>query len=285
MKILVTGAKGQLGSEIIKVLIAKGYDCIGTDIGDFDITDEDASRRFIVGYYPEIVIHCAGYTQVDNAEENTELCMNVNYYGTKNIAAICKDLGSKLVYITTDYVFDGEKQMPYDVFDEANPLNVYGMSKYLGEKVIREQLMKYFIIRVSWMFGHSQNNFVQKILNLAKINNKISVINDQVGSPTYSCDVAKLIVEVGFTEKYGIYHATNEGYCTWAEFAKEIIRQVGLKCEINEVKSYEYSSKAKRPTNSRLSKKSLTENGFTLLPTWQNALNRYLEKENVRCGN
>lgn len=282
MKILVTGAKGQLGSEIVRDLKAIGIECIGTDIEDFDITREEATSNFIINYCPDIVIHCAGYTLVDSAEDNRDICMNVNYLGTKNIALSCKRIYAKLIYITTDYIFDGTKTIPYEVNDDANPLNVYGLSKLMGEEVVIKKLEKYFIIRVSWMFGHSQNNFVQKIIKLGKEKEIINVIDDQIGSPTYTCDVAELIIEIGLTEKYGVYHATNEGSCSWAEFAEEIVRQANLKCKISRAKSHDYGSKAVRPKNSRLSKQSLLDNGFKLLPTWQDALSRYLKKENVR---
>lgn len=284
MKILVTGAKGQLGSEIIGMLKKSDMEYIGTDIEDFDITEEKETASFIQNYHPDIVIHCAGYTMVDNAEDNKDICMKVNHLGTRNIVSSCKETNSKLIYITTDYVFDGNKSMPYEVMDVANPLNVYGLSKLLGEKEIINQLEKHFIIRVSWMFGNSKNNFVQKILKLGKINEEIGVIDDQIGSPTYTYDVAGLIIKMGLTEKYGVYHVTNEGFCSWAEFAREIVRITGLKCKIRPINSEEFEARAKRPLNSRLSKKSLVENGFYLLPPWQDAIGRYLNTLNVRCG-
>lgn len=284
-KVLVTGAKGQLGYDVFKELQSRDIECIGVDIEDFDITDEEATIEFIKNYYPDVVIHCAGYTLVDSAEDNRDICMSVNYAGTKNIVMSCKETNSKLIYITTDYIFDGAKTLPYEVNDEANPLNVYGLSKYLGEKLIQKEIDNYFIVRVSWMFGHSQNNFVEAMIRLGKEKDKINVIDDQMGSPTYTCDVADLIIRMGMTEKYGVYHATNEGFCSWAEFAKEIMKKAELKCEINPVHSDEYESKARRPKNSRLSKQSLLVNGFTLLPSWEDALYRYIKSRECRCAN
>lgn len=276
MRILVTGAKGQLGYDVIKELRARGIEHVGVDVEDFDITDEKATTKFIKNYYPDTVIHCAGYTLVDSAEDNKETCMNVNYGGTKNIVLSCKEINSKLIYITTDYIFDGEKTLPYEVNDTANPLNVYGLSKFLGERLIQEEISNFFIVRVSWMFGHSKKNFVEAIIRLGKENDKVNVIDDQIGSPTYTCDVADLLIRLAETEKYGVYHATNEGFCSWAEFANEIMKRAGLKCKINPVHSDKYGSKAKRPKNSRLSKQSLLVNGFMLLPSWENALCRYI---------
>lgn len=284
MKILVTGAKGQLGCDMIKELKTCGIECIGVDIEDFDITNEDATNEFVKNYCPDVVIHCAGYTLVDSAEDNRDICMNINYIGTRNIALSCKEINSKLIYITTDYIFDGTKKLPYEVNDEANPLNVYGLSKYLGEKSIQEEINNYFIIRVSWMFGHSQNNFVEKVIRLGKEKDRINVIDDQIGSPTYTCDLANLIINICRTEKYGVYHATNEGFCSWAEFAEEIIKKAGLECEINPIHSEEYGSRAKRPKNSRLSKQSLLLNGFSLLPSWKDGLCRYITSRECRCN-
>jgi dTDP-4-dehydrorhamnose reductase len=276
MKILVTGAKGQLGFDVVKELRKRNIECLGVDIDDFDITDRDKSISFIKDYRPNLVIHCAGYTLVDSAEENKDTCMEVNYVGTKHIVLGCKSINAKLIYISTDYIFDGKKELSYEINDEPNPSNVYGLSKLLGENLIREELENYYIIRVSWMFGPSKNNFVETMIRLGNEKNKINVVDNQIGSPTYTADVASLIIEIGLSDKYGIYHATNDGFCSWAEFAKEIMKQANLKCEINPINSNKYKSKVLRPENSRLSKKSLLDNGFSLLPTWQDALGRYL---------
>ena len=278
MKILVTGAKGQLGYDVVRELNKRNIEYCGVDIDDFDITDKDRSISFIENYKPNLVIHCAGYTLVDGAEDNRETCMEVNYVGTKNIVLGCKSIKSKLIYISTDYIFDGKKKIPYEINDEPNPSNVYGLSKLLGENFIKEELDNYFIIRVSWMFGPSKNNFVETMIKLASDNNTINVVDDQVGSPTYTADVASLMIDIGLTDKYGTYHATNEGFCSWAEFAREIMLQANLKCKINPINSDDYKAKALRPENSRLSKKSLLDNGFSLLPTWQDALGRYLNR-------
>lgn len=284
MKILVTGAKGQLGSDLVKQLDNRNITHFGADRHDFDITDNDKTCSFIKSYRPDLVVHCAGYTKVDDAEENITYCIKVNYEGTKNVALSCKEVGSKLIYISTDYIFDGMKNLPYEVNDNANPLNIYGWSKLLGENCVTEVLKNYFIIRVSWMFGHSDNNFVETIINLAKEKKKLNVVDDQIGSPTYTVDLADKIIEIGQSDKFGIYHVTNEGFCTRARFAEEIIKNLNLRCEINHIKCNEYASKALRPKNSKLSKKSLLESGFSLLPTWEDALKRYLETRGRYTG-
>lgn len=278
MRILVTGVNGQLGYDIIRCLTEKKIECIGADINDFDITNIKETEEYIFREKPDAVIHCAAYTQVDKAEDDKELCFDVNVNGTKNIAKICEKMDIKMLYISTDYVFPGEGDSFYEVDDVTKALSYYGLSKLEGEKVIQENLSKFFIVRISWAFGKNGNNFVKTMLRLAKEREEINVVKDQVGSPTFTADLAPLLCEMILTEKYGIYHATNEGVCTWAEFASEIFRQAGLNIKVNPIMTEEYPARALRPKNSRLSKKSLDENGFERLPDWKDALRRYLEE-------
>lgn len=274
--ILVTGSKGQLGSELVKQLNNSHYEYKGADINDFDITKREETISFITRVKPTLVIHCAGYTLVDKSEDNKDICMAVNYEGTRNIVQACKETNAKLIFITTDYIFDGKKLTPYEIDDTPNPLNFYGMAKMLGENYVKGAMENYFIVRISWLFGHAHNNFVETMIKLGNQNSVINVVDDQIGSPTYTYDVAKLIISLGLTQKYGVYHATNEGFCSWADFAGEIMYQMNIPCRINPIKTDEYGSKAVRPKNSRLSKKSLVEKGFSLLPPWQDALSRYI---------
>lgn len=277
MKVLVTGVKGQLGYDVMQELARQGLEAVGADIEEMDITDAASVETFLTNTAPDAVIHCAAYTAVDAAEENQELCRRVNGEGTRNIASVCRTLGSKMIYISTDYVFDGQGERPWEPEDGRHPLNVYGQTKYEGELAVQELLEKYFIVRIAWVFGVNGKNFVKTMLNLGKTHEKLTVVNDQYGSPTYTYDLAKLLVAMVQTEKYGIYHATNEGICTWYEFACEIFRQAGLPVIVEPVSAKEYPSKAKRPENSRMSKDKLTENGFQRLPSWQDALKRYLK--------
>ena len=214
MKILVTGVGGQLGYDVIKELEKRNIECIGADRAEFDITDFEATHKFITNYIPDVVVHCSAYTAVDKAEDELELCYLVNAVGTENIAGICKEIDAKMLYISTDYVFDGTKDGFYEVDDEPNPINVYGKTKLAGEKVVQGILEKYFIVRISWVFGINGNNFVKTMLSLGKERGELSVVADQVGSPTYTADLAPLLVDMIQTDKYGIYHATNEGECS-----------------------------------------------------------------------
>lgn len=280
MKVLVTGAKGQLGYDVVNELKKRNLEAVGVDIEEMDITDAESVSRVIGGTAPDAVIHCAAYTAVDAAEDNIEMCRRINADGTRNIAQVCRKLGCKMVYISTDYVFDGQGERPWEPDDERHPLNVYGQTKYEGELAVQELLEKYFIVRIAWVFGVNGKNFVRTMLRLAENNDRITVVNDQYGSPTYTYDLAKLLADMVLTEKYGVYHATNEGICTWYDFACEIFRQAGVKAEVVPVSASEYKAKAKRPENSRMSKQKLTDNGFERLPTWQNALKRYLEAVN-----
>ena len=277
MRILVTGAKGQLGYDVVKALEKKGHTSIGVDIEEMEITIVDEVRKNIMASQVDGVIHCAAYTAVDGAEDNQELCMAVNVEGTKNIALVCKELDIKMIYISTDYVFNGQGDEPWKPEDIREPLSVYGQSKYQGELAVESLLDKYFIVRIAWVFGENGNNFVKTMLNLSKTRDELNVVNDQVGSPTYTADLATLLVEMMETEKYGKYHATNEGLCTWYEFAMEIFKQAGIEIKVNPVPSEAFPVKAKRPHNSRMDKSKLVTEGFFLLPTWQDALGRYLK--------
>lgn len=281
MRVLVTGAKGQLGYDVIKELKSRNYIPISLDISKMDITDSLSVNKVITETNPDSVIHCAAYTAVDGAEDNVEVCRQINVFGTENVAKACKTLDIPMIYISTDYVFNGQGIRPWEPDDEPTPLNIYGQSKYEGELAVRRNLDKYFIIRVSWVFGINGSNFVKTMLNLGKTHNKLTVVDDQVGSPTYTCDLARLLVDMLQSDKYGIYHATNEGFCSWYEFACEIFKQAGMtNVLVIPVTSSVYPVKAKRPLNSRMSKVRLKENGFERLPTWQNALERFL-KENM----
>ena len=277
MKVLVTGVKGQLGYDLVNELEKRGMTAIGVDIDEMDITDAVSVNKVIKEAAPDAVIHCAAYTAVDAAEDNVELCRKVNAEGTANIAEVCKELDIKMMYISTDYVFDGQGERPWEPDDERHPLNVYGQTKYEGEVAVTDALDKYFIVRIAWVFGVNGKNFIKAILNKAKTVDTLTVVNDQFGSPTYTYDLARVLVDMIQTEKYGFYHATNEGICTWYEFACEIIRQAGMDAKVLPVSADQYPAKAKRPTNSRMSKEKLTENGFEKLPAWQDALKRYLE--------
>lgn len=276
MRVLVTGVKGQLGYDIVKECEKRGIEAIGVDVAEMDITDADKVREVITNAKVDAVMHCAAYTAVDAAEENVELCRKVNATGTENIAKVCKELDIKMVYISTDYVFNGEGEHFWQPDEERQPLNVYGQTKYEGELAVETYLEKYFTVRIAWVFGINGNNFIKTMLRLGKERGAVSVVNDQVGSPTYTYDLAKLLVDMVQTEKYGRYHATNEGICSWYEFACEIFKQAGMDVKVTPVDSSAFPAKAKRPKNSRMSKEKLVEMGFELLPTWQDALGRYL---------
>ncbi len=278
MKILVTGANGQLGYDVVEELRKRNIEYYGATRKDFDIIDFKTTKNFIIKYMPDAVIHCAAYTAVDKAEDEQGLCYLVNASATENIAKICKKINAKMLYISTDYVFDGTKDGFYEVDDEPNPINVYGKTKLLGEEAVQKILDKYFVVRISWVFGEHGNNFVKTMLRLGKEHKEISVVVDQYGSPTYTADLAPLLVEMIQTEKYGIYHATNEGVCTWAEFAEEIFKFASMNVKVNHIKTAEYPARAKRPMNSRLSKKSLINNNFKTLDNWQSAVKNYLQK-------
>lgn len=277
MKVLVTGVKGQLGYDVVGELEKRGLEAVGVDIEEMDITDAGSVDRVLRQSAPDAVIHCAAYTAVDAAEDNEALCRRVNADGTRNIAKVCRELDIKMIYISTDYVFSGQGERPWEPEDERDPQSVYGQTKYEGELAVQELLEKYFIVRIAWVFGVNGKNFVRTMLKLSESHDTITVVNDQFGSPTYTYDLARLLVDMVQTEKYGIYHATNEGICSWYDFACAIFREAGISMNVKPVSSAEYGAKASRPANSRMSKEKLTENGFKRLPTWQDALKRYLD--------
>ena len=278
MKVLVTGAKGQLGTDLMNELEKRGIESIGVDVQEMDITDREACMRVISESKADAVIHCAAYTAVDAAEDNVDLCRKINGEGTRNVALACQATGAKLMYISTDYVFDGQGTRPWEPDDERHPLNVYGQTKYEGELAVEELSDKYFIVRIAWVFGVAGKNFIKTMLRLGKERGAVSVVDDQVGSPTYTYDLARLLVDMIQTDKYGRYHATNEGLCSWYEFAKEIFRQAGMDVPVTPVSSDQFPAKAARPSNSRLNKDKLSENGFERLPAWQDALGRFLKE-------
>lgn len=282
MKILITGADGQLGHDILLNLLTRGIDGIPTDKEDFDITQAIETEKFITAHQPDAVIHCAAYTAVDKAEDEAELCRLINTTGTENIARACKKVNSKLVYISTDYVFPGTGDTPYETDAQTAPVNAYGMTKLAGELAVKQLLTRYFIVRTSWAFGKNGKNFVKSILRLAREQDEVNVVCDQVGSPTYTVDLARLLIEMALSEQYGIYHATNEGFCSWAEFANTILQKAGLSARVNFVTTEHYPTRARRPFNSRLSKESLIKAGFQRLPTWEDALERYLAEIAVK---
>lgn len=275
IKVLVTGVKGQLGYDVVKRLDKLGIENHGVGRDDFDITNKGQTKEFIENYKPDVVVHCAAYTDVDKAEEDKEKCYAVNVEGTKNISEACKKLGAKMVYISTDYVFDGEGVESHLEDKSTEPVNYYGYSKEQGESAVREILEEHFIIRTSWIYGKNGNNFVKTMLNLAQTRNELNVINDQIGAPTYTPDLAVLICDIFQTTKYGTYHGVNEGYISWYDFAVDIFDKANINMKVNTIPTSEYLTKAKRPLNSRLSKEKLDKNGFKRLPKWENALSRY----------
>ncbi len=283
MKVLVTGVKGQLGFDVVGELEKRGHEAVGADIAEMDITDGRQVARVMQSVKPDAVIHCAAWTAVDAAEDeaNRETVRKVNATGTENIARECKKLGCKMLYLSTDYVFDGQGEKPWQAdCNDFKPLNAYGKSKLDGEIAVKKLLDKYFIVRIAWVFGKNGNNFIKTMLRLGKTHDSLRVVSDQIGTPTYTYDLARLLVDMTETEKYGCYHATNEGgYISWADFAKEIFRQAGYSAEVIPVTTEEYGiSKAARPHNSRLDKSKLAANGFEPLPDWQDALARYLKE-------
>ena len=278
MKVLVTGVKGQLGYDVVKELGKRGHQPIGVDREEMDLMDNEAIRIFIMNLKPDAIIHCAAYTAVDKAEEEAEICYQINAEAVKVIAECAKELDVKMIYISTDYVFDGTKEGEYVETDIPNPINVYGASKLKGEQYVQELLEKYYIVRISWVFGVNGNNFIKTMRRLGLERDELNIIHDQVGSPTYTEDLAPLLVDMIETNKYGIYHATNEGFCSWYEFANEIFKQSRIEVKTNPITTDQYPTAAKRPMNSQMSKAKLKENGFNILPTWQNALTDYIKK-------
>lgn len=300
MKVFVTGVAGQLGHDVVNEVVKRGYEAVGTDLADtyagvqdgsavvtapyvsLDITDQDAVDRVITEVRPDVVVHCAAWTAVDLAEDEDKKAKvhAINADGTRNVANICKKLDCKMVYISTDYVFNGQGTTPWDPDCKAYaPLNVYGQSKLDGELAVSSILDKYFIVRIAWVFGLNGKNFIKTMLSVGKKYDTVRVVNDQIGTPTYTYDLARLLVDMIETDKYGYYHATNEGgYISWYDFTCEIFKQAGYTTKVVPVTTEEYGvSKAARPFNSRLDKAKLVQQGFTPLPTWQDALHRYLQ--------
>ena len=283
MKVLVTGVKGQLGFDVVKELKKRGYDAVGVDINEMDITDAEKVTEVITDVNPDVVVHCAAWTAVDAAEdeENIPKVRAINVSGTQNIADVCKNINCKMIYISTDYVFNGLGTEPWQAdCRDYDPLCVYGQTKLEGELAVSQTLDKYFIVRIAWVFGKNGNNFIKTMLNVGKKFDTVRVVNDQIGTPTYTYDLARLLVDMAETDKYVYYHVTNEGgYISWYDFTCEIFKQVGYDTEVVPVTTEEYGlSKAARPFNSRLDKSKLTENGFKPLPVWQDALERYLKE-------
>ena len=276
MRIIVTGAKGQLGSDVMQRLSEIGAEAIGADIDRLDITDEKAVDLFFKESHADGVIHCAAYTNVDLAESQKEICRKINADGTRNIAAACEKYGMKLLYLSTDYVFDGRGIEPFETDSPKAPCNFYGKTKLEGETEAARLCKRLFIVRISWVFGENGKNFVKNMLRLAAERSEISVVCDQTGSPTYTKDLAVLLCEMILGCKYGVYHATNEGICSWAEFADKIMELSKSETKIIPIPSSQYKSAAVRPANSRLSKSSLDKNGFSRLPHWEDALQRFL---------
>lgn len=272
----MTGIKGQLGYDVMEELTRRGIPATGVDIEEMDITDGECVEKVISEAAPDAVIHCAAYTAVDAAEENEELCRRVNAEGPRNIAKVCRKLDIKMIYISTDYVFSGEGERPWEPEDEKKPQSVYGQTKYEGELAVQELLDKYFIVRIAWVFGINGKNFVKTMLKLAENHDTIRVVNDQFGSPTYTYDLARLLVDMVLTDKYGVYHATNQGICSWYDFACAIFKEAGVSVNVVPVTTAEYGAKAKRPANSRMNQDKLTQMGFEKLPSWQDALKRYV---------
>lgn len=274
--ILVTGTKGQLGSDVSAELKKRNIPHIPTDVDTLDITDKTAVEKLFDETDISAVIHCAAYTAVDKAESESELCFKINAEGTENLAIECSKKGAKMLYVSTDYVFPGDGDKPFEVNDKKNPQNVYGKSKLLGEEAVKKHLSKFFIVRTSWVFGEKNTNFIHTMLRLSETRDTVSVVCDQIGSPTYAKHLAKLLSDIVVTNKYGEYHAHNQGFCSWNELAEETFRLADRTVKVIPVTSEEYKTAAKRPKNSRLSLSSLENAGFGLLPHWKDAVKEYL---------
>lgn len=276
-KVFVTGAKGQLGRDIMAVLKERGVPSIGVDINDFDLCDASAVKTCIKAFEPQVVIHCAAYVEVDKAQRDAEQCYRVNVEATANVARACIEVDAQMLYVSTDYVFTGAGDTAYEIDDAKGSKSVYGATKYCGELAVQILLDKWFIARISWLFGVGGNNFVETMLRLSKTKDRLMVVDDQIGSPTFSADAAQTLCDIALSDKYGIYHVTNEGVCSWNEFAKTIFTCAGCSVQVDGISSDQYGATASRPLNSRLSKESLDRGGFARLPSWQDALCRYLQ--------
>ncbi|WP_313893779.1 dTDP-4-dehydrorhamnose reductase [Psychrobacillus sp.] len=277
MKIFVTGRSGQLGFDVVKEGFFRGHEMHGFGSKELDITDRNQVLKYVTALKPEVIIHCAAYTAVDKAEDDQERCSDVNVNGTRYLIEAAKLVRAKFIYISTDYVFDGQGITPYKEEDKVNPVGYYGLTKLQGEQIVQENLEEFFIVRISWVFGINGNNFVKTMLKLAESRDELNVVSDQVGSPTYTVDLARLLLDMIRTEKFGIYHASNEGFCSWADFATEIFRQANLTVKVKPIPAVQFQTRAKRPNNSRLSKDKLENNGFKRLPGWENAVKRFIE--------
>jgi len=275
LKFMVTGVNGQLGHDVMMQLKEMDFDVIAPIRDEFNLTDKDQVKKYILKERPDVIIHCAAYTAVDKAEDEKDLCYAVNVEGTRVIAETAKQINAKLVYVSTDYVFDGLGQEPHSEDKETQPINYYGYTKEQGEKIVRELLDKHFIVRTSWLYGLNGNNFVKTILKLAETRNEINVVSDQIGAPTYTADLSKFIIDLLQTDKYGTYHGVNEGFCSWYEFAKAILEKSASKVKVNPISTESYPTKAKRPKNSRLAKNNTDSIGIVRLPNWKDALNRF----------
>ncbi len=278
MKVLVTGVNGQLGWDVVQLLSRRDIPCRGVDIQDFDLLDGPAVKACVQEYRPDVIVHCAAYTAVDRAESEPEICTAVNGDGTLNVVRAALSVGAKLVYISTDYVFSGDGEEPWTEEAPYGPKNVYGLSKVQGEIAVRSLMKRYYLIRTSWVYGIHGHNFVRTMLRLGKEKPEIRVVDDQIGSPTYSADLARVICDLIMTEKFGIYHVSNEGYMSWAHFARLILAGKGLTCKVIPVPSSEYITPAHRPLNSRLSMDKLKASGIEPMPTVENALSRFLQE-------
>lgn len=278
MKVLVTGVTGQLGYDVAKELERRHIEYKGVGSKDMDLTVPSEVEKVVVAFHPDAVIHCAAYTAVDKAEDEYGRAMDVNAKGTLALAKAAKAIDAKLLYISTDYVFDGKGSEPFAAYANKGPLNVYGLTKLLGEQAVQLELDKYFIVRISWVFGKNGNNFIKTMLRLGQSHDELTVVADQWGSPTYTADLAPLLCDMVETEKYGVYHATNEGITNWAEFAAAIMKEANLSCRIRQIPSSDYPTRAVRPLNSRMDKSALDKAGFTRLPEWRDALRRYLKE-------
>lgn len=278
MKILVTGVRGQLGYDVVKELEKKNYEVVGIDREELDLTNSEAVNDFFVNEHFDAIIHCAAYTAVDNAEDDQATCYAINVEATKYLATHAEQMNAKFIYVSTDYVYPGTGDGAYEVADEKGPTNHYGVTKLQGEEVVKELLEKYFIVRISWVFGVNGNNFIKTMLKLSETRDELSIVDDQIGSPTYTADLAPLLVDMVQTEKYGEYNASNEGFCSWADFASEIFRIAGKEMLIHRVDSSAFPTKATRPKNSRMSKQALSDAGFKLLPAWEDATKRYISE-------
>lgn len=278
MKIVITGAKGQLGTDLVDLLSDKGHKVYGYGREELDITNFDQVHQVISNVKPDVVIHAAAYTKVDLAESEQDQAFLVNAYGTRNVAVASEAVGAKLVYVSTDYVFDGAANTPYNEFSPTNPMSVYGKSKLAGEQFVRDLHSKFFIVRTSWVYGKNGNNFVKTMLKLAQERDELKVVDDQVGCPTYTVDLAHCILDLIQTEKYGIYHVSNSGHCSWYEFAKAIFEEAGLEVKVNPCTTKDFPRPAPRPAYSVLEHMALRLNGFKEMPYWRDSLKSYFEK-------